>query len=183
MRQPVTTIDIRRDLVGLLPRLRRFAMTLTGDVAAADELVQSVCQRAVAKSQQWNGEGRLESWVYTLARHLWNDEGRKRRPRPAAPKGNVTDIREAARERTTVTDTDLVHRMLAEMPENLASIFLLTVVKATATSRRPRSWAFRQSAFRRSLPPRDCISPASPTTFTTGTELCRISRNCRSMHS
>jgi RNA polymerase sigma-70 factor (ECF subfamily) len=129
MRQPVTTIDIRRDLVGLLPRLRRFAMTLTGDVAAADELVQSVCQRAVAKSQQWNGEGRLESWVYTLARHLWNDEGRKRRPRPAAPKGNVTDIREAARERTTVTDTDLVHRMLAEMPENLASIFLLTVVE------------------------------------------------------
>ena len=115
MRQPVTTIDIRRDLVGLLPRLRRFAMTLTGDVAAADELVQSVCQRAVAKSQQWNGEGRLESWVYTLARHLWNDEGRKRRPRPAAPKGNVTDIREAARERATVTDTDLVHRMLAEM--------------------------------------------------------------------
>lgn len=129
MRQPVTTIDIRRDLVGLLPRLRRFAMTLTGDVAAADELVQSVCQRAVAKSQQRNGEGRLESWVYTLARHLWNDEGRKRRPRPAAPKGNVTDIREAARERTTVTDTDLVHRMLAEMPENLASIFLLTVVE------------------------------------------------------
>jgi RNA polymerase sigma-70 factor (ECF subfamily) len=129
MRQPVTTIDIRRDLVGLLPRLRRFAMTLTGDVAAADELVQSVCQRAVAKSQQWNGEGQLESWVYTLARHLWNDEGRKRRPRPAAPKGNVTDIREAARERTTVTDTDLVHRMLAEMPENLASIFLLTVVE------------------------------------------------------
>ncbi|MGO4350480.1 RNA polymerase sigma factor [Rhizobium sp. RAF36] len=129
MRQPVTTIDIRRDLVGLLPRLRRFAMTLTGDVAAADELVQSVCQRAVAKSQQWNGEGRLESWVYTLARHLWNDEGRKRRPRPAAPKGNVTDIREAARERTTVTDTDLVHRMLAEMPENLASIFLLNVVE------------------------------------------------------
>ncbi|MDR7144288.1 RNA polymerase sigma factor [Rhizobium sp. BE258] len=129
MRQPVTTIDIRRDLVGLLPRLRRFAMTLTGDVAAADELVQSVCQRAVAKSQQWNGERRLESWVYTLARHLWNDEGRKRRPRPAAPKGNVTDIHEAARERATVTDTDLVHRMLAEMPENLASIFLLTVVE------------------------------------------------------
>lgn len=129
MRQPVTTIDIRRDLVGLLPRLRRFAMTLTGDVAAADELVQSVCQRAVAKSQQWNGEGRLESWVYTLARHLWNDEGRKRRPRPATPKGNVTDIREAARERTTVPDTDLVHRMLADMPENLASLFLLTVVE------------------------------------------------------
>ncbi|MET3855555.1 RNA polymerase sigma factor [Rhizobium sp. OAE497] len=129
MRQPVTTIDIRRDLVGLLPRLRRFAIALTGDTASADELVQTVCQRAVAKSHQWNGEGRLESWVYTLARQLWNEDGRKRRARTAAPKGNVTDIREAARERATVTDTDLIHHMLAEMPEGLASIFLLTVVE------------------------------------------------------
>jgi len=129
MRQPVTTIDIRRDLVGLLPRLRRFAIALTGDTASADELVQTVCQRAVARSHQWNGEGRLESWVYTLARQLWNEDGRKRRARASAPKGNVTDIREAARERATVTDTDLIHRMLAEMPEGLASIFLLTVVE------------------------------------------------------
>jgi len=97
MRQPVTTIDIRRDLVGLLPRLRRFAIALTGDTASADELVQTVCQRAVARSHQWNGEGRLESWVYTLARQLWNEDGRKRRARASAPKGNVTDIREAAR--------------------------------------------------------------------------------------
>lgn len=67
MRQPVTTIDIRRDLVGLLPRLRRFAMTLAGDVRA-DELVQVACQRAIAKSSQWQGEGRLDSWVYTLMR-------------------------------------------------------------------------------------------------------------------
>ncbi|MGO7426617.1 RNA polymerase sigma factor, partial [Rhizobium ruizarguesonis] len=45
MRQPATTIDLRRDLVGLLPRLRRFANTLAGEVAVADELVQAVCQR------------------------------------------------------------------------------------------------------------------------------------------
>ncbi len=49
MRQPATTTDIRRDLVGLLPRLRRFAITLAGETAAADELVQAVCLRAISK--------------------------------------------------------------------------------------------------------------------------------------
>ncbi len=128
MRQPVTTIDIRRDLVGLLPRLRRFAMTLSGDTAGADELVQAVCRRAVAKSNQRNGEGRLESWIYTLARHQWADDSRRRRPQ-AAPRGNVTDIRDAARDRTATIDSDAIHRMIAEMPAGISSVFLLVAVE------------------------------------------------------
>jgi RNA polymerase sigma-70 factor (ECF subfamily) len=128
MRQPVTTIDIRRDLVGLLPRLRRFAITLAGEAAAADELVQAVCQRAIAKGNQWSGEGRLESWVYTLARQQWADDSRRRKPR-AAVRGNVTDIRDAARERSGTADTDAIHHMIADMPEGVSSIFLLVDVE------------------------------------------------------
>ncbi|TCU25353.1 RNA polymerase sigma-70 factor (ECF subfamily) [Rhizobium azibense] len=128
MRQPVTTIDIRRDLVGLLPRLRRFAMTLAGDAAAADDLVQAVCQRAVAKSQKWSSEGRLESWIYALARRQWSDDGRRRKVRPAS-KSNVTDIRDAVRDRATAADTDAIHRMLAQMPEGISSLFLLVAVE------------------------------------------------------
>jgi len=130
MRQPVTTIDIRRDLVGLLPRLRRFAITLAGETAIADELVQSVCQRAIAKGHQWNGEGRLESWIYTIARQQWADDSRKRRPRPASH-GNVTNIRDAARDRSAASavDADAIHRMIADMPEGASSIFLLVDVE------------------------------------------------------
>lgn len=128
MRQPATTIDIRRDLVGLLPRLRRFAIAIAGDAAWADELVQGTCQRAVARSNQWNGEGRLESWVYGLLRQQWTEENRRRRPQSAS-RSNVTDIRQAARERTSTVDPDAIHRMIAEMPEGLCSAFLLVVVE------------------------------------------------------
>ncbi|MDM9621693.1 sigma-70 family RNA polymerase sigma factor [Rhizobium sp. S96] len=128
MRQPVTTIDIRRDLVGLLPRLRRFAMTLTGDAPSADELVQSACQRAIAKSNQWNGEGRLESWVYMLQRQQWTDDSRRRKPQAAA-RSNVTDIRDATRNGASVIDTDMIHRMIAEMPEGISAAFLLVAVE------------------------------------------------------
>ena len=128
MRQPVTTIDLRRDLVGLLPRLRRFAMTLAGDAASADELAQVACERAIAKGNQWNGEGRLESWVYALARQHWSDDHRRRKPHPAS-RGNVTDIREANRDRTSLVDPDVIHRMIADMPEGTSSAFLLVVVE------------------------------------------------------
>lgn len=128
MRQPVTTIDIRRDLVGLLPRLRRFAMTLAGDAAGADELVQAGCQRAIAKSNQWQGEGRLDSWVYTLMRQQWSEDHRKRKPH-AVNKTNVTDIRAATRDRAVIIDSDAIHRMIAEMPEGIASAFLLVSIE------------------------------------------------------
>ncbi|MGO6694826.1 RNA polymerase sigma factor [Rhizobium johnstonii] len=128
MRQPATTIDLRRDLVGLLPRLRRFAITLAGEVAVADELVQAVCQRAISKGHQWSGEGRLESWIYTLARQQWADDNRKRKPK-ASVRGNVTDIREAARERSAAVDTDTIHHMISDMPDGVSSMFLLVDVE------------------------------------------------------
>ncbi|MBX5159952.1 MULTISPECIES: RNA polymerase sigma factor [unclassified Rhizobium] len=128
MRQPATTIDLRRDLVGLLPRLRRFAITLAGEAAVADELVQAVCQRAITKGNQWSGEGRLESWIYTLARQQWTDDSRKRKPK-ASVRGNVTDIREAARERSAGADPDGIHHMIADMPDGLSSMFLLVDVE------------------------------------------------------
>ncbi|WP_064695829.1 RNA polymerase sigma factor [Rhizobium aegyptiacum] len=128
MRQPATTIDLRRDLVGLLPHLRRFAITLAGEAGVADELVQAVCLRAIAKGHQWNGEGRLESWIYMLARQQWAEDSRRRKPKASA-RGNVTDIREAARERSASVDPDAIHRMIAEMPDGVSSIFLLVDVE------------------------------------------------------
>jgi RNA polymerase sigma-70 factor, ECF subfamily len=65
--------DIRRDLVGFLPQIRRFAMALTGDASGIDQLVVKACEEAVAKSHLWRGEQRLDRWVFTLMRTLWNN--------------------------------------------------------------------------------------------------------------
>jgi len=129
MPTPVAALDIRRDLVGLLPKLRRFAVTLTGDLAEADELVQSVCQRGIAKFHLWNSGGRLESWLYTMARHQWVDEARRHKLRPAA-KGNAVEQGEP----TSATHLNLVeageaHRLVTSLPEGLASVFLLVDVE------------------------------------------------------
>jgi RNA polymerase sigma-70 factor (ECF subfamily) len=130
MPTPVAAIDIRRDLVGLLPKLRRFAVTLTGDLAEADELVQSVCQRGIAKFHSWNNDGRLEGWLYTLARQQWAEETRRHRLRPAA-KGSALEQGEptTANLHANPVEASEAHRMVTTLPEGLATVFLLVDVE------------------------------------------------------
>jgi len=94
MNQPSPTTDIRRDLVALLPRLRRFALTLSGSGVDADEVVREAATRAIQKSHHWKGEGRIENWLFSLIRTTWADEQKKRRRAEHAASGESdSDIR------------------------------------------------------------------------------------------
>jgi RNA polymerase sigma-70 factor, ECF subfamily len=79
--------ELRLRLVEVLPRLRRFALSLTGDRDRADDLVQEACVRALASASQWQPGTRLDSWVYKIAQNLWFD-----RLRSAKVRGVETDI-------------------------------------------------------------------------------------------
>ena len=129
MRAPVVATDIRGDLVGLLPKLRRFALTLTGDVAEADELVQNVCQKAVAKIHLWNSEGRIESWLYTMTRQLWVEETRRHRVRMGVGKNAAAQANGLPADVTSLRPRD-GHHAIAALPEGLASLFLLIDVES-----------------------------------------------------
>lgn len=61
--------NFMKDLVALLPRLRRFAMTLCPTASAADEMVGAVTLRALAHGQP-AADIRLDAWVYRLMRAL-----------------------------------------------------------------------------------------------------------------
>lgn len=75
--QPDLT-DIRRDLVTLLPRLRRFALAYCGQPDVVDELVREACARAVMQAPHFDGTTRLESWVFSLIRTVWVEDAKKR---------------------------------------------------------------------------------------------------------
>lgn len=74
---------IRGQIAGLLPRLRRFALSLTGNVADADDLVQDTVERALRHLHQWEKGTRLDSWMFRIAQNLFIDSRRatKRRSR------------------------------------------------------------------------------------------------------
>lgn len=78
--------DLRPLLADLLPRLRRFAYSLTGARDAADDLTQAAILKALDKSSSYIGGTRFDSWMFTLTKNLWIDQQRAR-----AVRGPVVD--------------------------------------------------------------------------------------------
>ena len=73
--------SIEREIVGLLPRLRRLARALTRQAADADDLVQLTVERALARRDQWTPGTRLDSWIFRIMKNAWIDESRARNRR------------------------------------------------------------------------------------------------------
>jgi RNA polymerase sigma-70 factor (ECF subfamily) len=65
-------------ILELLPKLRRFARSLTRNPHDADDLLQGALERALGHLEQWQADTRLDSWLYTIVKHAWIDEVRSR---------------------------------------------------------------------------------------------------------
>lgn len=75
--------DLRRQMVALLPRMRRFARNLTGDRERGDDLVQAACERALERLGQFRDGARLDSWLFRIIHTQWIDRVRRRQTREA----------------------------------------------------------------------------------------------------
>jgi RNA polymerase sigma-70 factor, ECF subfamily len=131
--------NFRRELVALLPRLRRFARTLAQSAADADDLVQTVCERAIRRVDQWQDGSRLDSWLFTMMRNLWISEIRSRRVRLG--EGHV-DAAEADELHTKVAGDDQMYggqimAMVRSLPEGYATTLLLVAVEG---------WSYQEAA-------------------------------------
>ncbi|HBD91506.1 MAG TPA: RNA polymerase subunit sigma-70, partial [Gemmobacter sp.] len=56
----------RSDLVALVPKLRRFAQSLTGNRQDGDDLVQAACEKALRNAAQFVPGTRMDSWMYRI---------------------------------------------------------------------------------------------------------------------
>jgi len=65
--------EIRDQIVQLLPRLRRFAIGLTGSIADGDDLMQDVVERALKNLHQWEPGTRLDSWMFRITKNRFVD--------------------------------------------------------------------------------------------------------------
>jgi RNA polymerase sigma-70 factor, ECF subfamily len=122
---------LRKDLVALLPRLRRFAVSLTRNTADADDLVQETCIRAISSGDTWDSEQGLDRWVFRILRNLWISELRKRQVRLGAGHIAADETDELSHETTGEHHLALKQLMgrLADLPSGYASVLLLVAVE------------------------------------------------------
>lgn len=121
--------DMGQELLGLLPRLRRFARALTRHEADADDLVQLAIERALQHQAQWQADTSLDRWMYRIVRNAWIDEVRARRRR-----GAQLDVDEFAdfvpgEGGDALTDALSVQAAMARLPEEQRTAVSLVLVE------------------------------------------------------
>lgn len=73
--------QFRSDVIALLPRLRRFALSLTRSGPDADDLLQDACIKALQSWRSYDPAQPLDRWMFRVIRNSWTSEIRKRQVR------------------------------------------------------------------------------------------------------
>ena len=71
-----------REIVELIPRLRRYARALTGSVDRADDLVQDCLERALGRLHLWRSGSNMRAWLFAILHNRFVNDVRRARTRP-----------------------------------------------------------------------------------------------------
>ena len=117
-------------MLAMLPRLRRFALVLTGRAVEADDLVQDTVERALRNIDRWTPGTRMDSWMFRIAQNHWIDTLRARRvrglPVPIEEAESLSvDGARAVEASITLSQT---RTALAELPEEQRAAVALVLI-------------------------------------------------------
>jgi RNA polymerase sigma-70 factor (ECF subfamily) len=78
-------------MLAAVPSLRAFAISLSGNVDRADDLVQETLLRAIANIDSFQPGTNMSAWMFTILRNLFRSEYRKRRREVEDTDGSYAD--------------------------------------------------------------------------------------------
>lgn len=111
----------------LIPRLRRYALALTGNRDAADDLTQDTLERAWRKRALWQPGTDLRAWLFSVMHNVWVNGVRAAR----ATLPLDTDGAAAATATTPATAAEggivlaELQRALLQLPDEQRAVLLL----------------------------------------------------------
>jgi RNA polymerase sigma-70 factor (ECF subfamily) len=124
--------QFRRDLVGLVPKLRRFAYSLSGNRQDADDLVQAACEKALRNVAQFAPGTRMDSWMYRIIQTLWIDDRRKAQRRGATVDPADIDLSDEGKSANLPEDRLMLQQARAAMaglPEGQRDVLALVAIE------------------------------------------------------
>lgn len=111
-----------------IPHLRRYALVLAGDPAAADDLVQDTLERAIRKRHLWTRRGSIRGWLFRiLYRTFLNQAVRRRRARAEVGLDDAPPLSERPRQEIGLVCRDIAEAMRALPDEQRAAIALTAI--------------------------------------------------------
>lgn len=130
----MTAIHIADILPGILPRLWRFALRLSGDTHDAEDLLQRACLRALERADQLKPDTTPLSWMFSIVHSTWVNEVRTRSVRGRSSIAWDDAFLETVTDASAPTpESDLMHRQIIasveRLPEGQRVVMLLIGVE------------------------------------------------------
>ena len=117
---------LRTLLLGAVPSLRAFAISLSGSVDRADDLVQDTLMRALANIHRFEPGTNLNAWLFTILRNLFHSEYRKRKREVEDADGSYAARLATAPEQNARLDFDDLRLALAKLsPDQREAVLLI----------------------------------------------------------
>lgn len=106
----------------------RYALGLTRDVHAAEELTQETFFKALQAIDGFRGECGLKTWLCGIAKNKFISQQRQKKPEPLEELPETRDPGESPESAALRRDESMrLHRLLHELPEPYKEVFSLRV--------------------------------------------------------
>ncbi len=118
------------DLQQIIPKVRRFAFSLTGSEADSDDLLQSTIERMLVKTMPDDVD--LLKWAFRICRNLWIDEFRSQKVRQKAtenPELQQMQTVDGEQEMTNHMTLHQVNEAMNKLPDDQRSIIGLIALE------------------------------------------------------
>src|SRR3954449_10385028 len=135
--------NMREALLGAVPSLRAFGISLTGDVDRADDLVQDTLLRALANVDRFEPGTNLNAWLFTILRNLFHSEYRKRRREVEDADGSYAATLRTAPDQQAHLDFEDLRAALAKLPPDQREALLLVGAQGVLVRGRRRHLRLR----------------------------------------
>jgi RNA polymerase sigma-70 factor (ECF subfamily) len=116
---------LRDQMLSAVPSLRAFAISLSGNVDRADDLVQETLLRAIANIESFQPGTNMSAWLFTILRNLFRSEYRKRRREVEDTDGSYAESLKSQPEQGSHLEFKEFRAALAKLPPDQREALIL----------------------------------------------------------
>jgi RNA polymerase sigma-70 factor, ECF subfamily len=116
---------LRDAMLAAVPSLRAFAISLSGNVDRADDLVQETLMRAIANIESFQPGTNMSAWLFTILRNLFRSEYRKRRREVEDTDGSYAESLKSHPEQGSHLEFKEFRAALAKLPPDQREALIL----------------------------------------------------------
>jgi RNA polymerase sigma-70 factor (ECF subfamily) len=117
--------SLRDAMLAAVPSLRAFAISLSGNIDRADDLVQETLLRAIANIDSFQPGTNMSAWMFTILRNLFRSEYRKRRREVEDTDGSYAESLKSHPEQNSRLEFQEFRTALAKLPPDQREALIL----------------------------------------------------------